>query len=144
MVHVGLAEALLRVPDDATALILVKRQLGAGDWSRASAVSSLWPRLAARALNLGRRVAGSPDAAPNLLQRLSAPAVLKLARRAMGYLGEQIILGATLTDALRRARLLPPGTLFSFDLLGEGAGTLADADRYRGALDTKERHFRDL
>jgi RHH-type proline utilization regulon transcriptional repressor/proline dehydrogenase/delta 1-pyrroline-5-carboxylate dehydrogenase len=130
----ALAEALLRVPDDATALILVKRQLAAGDWPSASAAAPPWPKLTARALEVGRRVAGPPDAAPNILQRLGAPTVLKLARRAMAFLGEQFILGATLSEALRRTRQLPRATLFSFDLLGEGARTLADANRYRDAL----------
>jgi RHH-type proline utilization regulon transcriptional repressor/proline dehydrogenase/delta 1-pyrroline-5-carboxylate dehydrogenase len=130
----ALAEALLRVPDDATALVLVKRQLSAGDWAQVSATAPLWPNLAARGLDVGRRLAGPPDVAPSLLQRLGAPVVLHLARRAMGYLGEQFILGATLREALSRAQALPPGQWFSFDLLGEGARTIEDADRYRDAL----------
>jgi RHH-type proline utilization regulon transcriptional repressor/proline dehydrogenase/delta 1-pyrroline-5-carboxylate dehydrogenase len=130
----ALAEALLRVPDDATALVLVKRQLAAGDWPQAFSTAPLWPNLAARGLEVGRRIAGPPDAAPNLLQRLGAPVVLNLARRAMGYLGEQFILGSDLSAALRRTRSLSAPALFSFDLLGEGARTLSDAARYRDAL----------
>src|ERR1700722_14226733 len=50
----GLAEALLRVPDEATALDLVNERLAQGDWAASAAASNaFWPRLAARGLGLG-------------------------------------------------------------------------------------------
>jgi len=43
-------------------------------------------------------------------------------------MGEQFVLGRTIEDALKRAR--KEGVLCSFDMLGEGARTSADAERY--------------
>jgi RHH-type proline utilization regulon transcriptional repressor/proline dehydrogenase/delta 1-pyrroline-5-carboxylate dehydrogenase len=130
----ALAEALLRVPDDATALALLKRTLSEGDWTTVSAgAAARWPRLTAHALDVGGRLVGFADAPANWLQRLGAPVALSLARRAMRCLGGQFILGGTLDEALRRSRRTPGG-LFSYDLLGEGARTLDDAHRYRESL----------
>ena len=45
--------------------------------------------------------------------------------RAIRIMGEQFVLGRTIQDALRRAD--KDGWLCSFDMLGEGARTAADA-----------------
>ena len=56
-------------------------------------------------------------------------------RRAVGaavkIMGEQFVLGATIEKAIRRAA--QDGFVCSFDMLGEGARTEADADRYEAA-----------
>jgi RHH-type proline utilization regulon transcriptional repressor/proline dehydrogenase/delta 1-pyrroline-5-carboxylate dehydrogenase len=131
----GLAEALLRVPDDATALMLVRRQLESADWAQASGVARTFvPKVAARALAVGQRFAGSERSDLNILQRLSAPLVLKLARRAMRYVGDQFILGSTLAAALARARQRSGAGLLSVDLLGEGARTMKNAEQYGASL----------
>src|SRR5438128_2412016 len=57
------------------------------------------------------------------------------ARRAVGaavrIMGEQFVLGSTIERALKRAAA--EGFVCSFDMLGEGARTAADADRYEAA-----------
>jgi RHH-type proline utilization regulon transcriptional repressor/proline dehydrogenase/delta 1-pyrroline-5-carboxylate dehydrogenase len=129
----GLAETLLRVPDDATALELVKERLAQGDWARSqAAATAFWPRLAARGVGLGSRVVNVSHGRSKALRRLSAPLVLALARRAMAALGDEFIMGPTLETALDRGHEM--GALCSFDLLGEGARTDGDAIRYRDAL----------
>jgi RHH-type proline utilization regulon transcriptional repressor/proline dehydrogenase/delta 1-pyrroline-5-carboxylate dehydrogenase len=46
-------------------------------------------------------------------------------------MGQQYVLGRNIEDALERGRKEnTDGTRFSFDMLGEGARTMADADRY--------------
>jgi len=67
-------------------------------------------------------------------------------RRAVGaavrIMGEQFVLGATIERAIRRAA--GDDFVCSFDMLGEGARTDADADRYEaayaGAIRTVGKH----
>ena len=63
------------------------------------------------------------------MKRLGVPAVRAATRQAMRLLGSHFVLGQTIEEALARA-----GShhefLYSFDMLGEGARTAADARRY--------------
>jgi RHH-type transcriptional regulator, proline utilization regulon repressor / proline dehydrogenase / delta 1-pyrroline-5-carboxylate dehydrogenase len=64
-----------------------------------------------------------------LIKRLGLPAVRAATRQAMRLLGSHFVLGQTIEEALSRAgshRELR----YSFDMLGEGARTAADAERY--------------
>jgi RHH-type proline utilization regulon transcriptional repressor/proline dehydrogenase/delta 1-pyrroline-5-carboxylate dehydrogenase len=77
-----------------------------------------------------------------LVRRAGEPVVRAGAMQAMRILGEQFVLGRTIERALRRGRSLVrdgEATTFSFDMLGEGARTDADArrylDAYAGAID---------
>jgi len=68
-----------------------------------------------------------------------APIVRKSLRSAMELLGDAFIVGATIEAALKRGKSNPNLALCSFDVLGEGARTEADAQRYAdsyaGAID---------
>uniref|UniRef100_UPI0022EAB623 proline dehydrogenase family protein n=1 Tax=Falsiroseomonas oryzae TaxID=2766473 RepID=UPI0022EAB623 len=66
-------------------------------------------------------------------RRLGVPAVRAAARRAVRLMGGQFVLGETIEDALARAAKAPEGVRHSFDMLGEGARTAADARRYLAA-----------
>jgi RHH-type proline utilization regulon transcriptional repressor/proline dehydrogenase/delta 1-pyrroline-5-carboxylate dehydrogenase len=68
-----------------------------------------------------------------LARRLGIPAVRAAARRAVRLMGGQFVLGETIEDALSRAARAPQGIRHSFDMLGEGARTAADARRYLAA-----------
>jgi RHH-type transcriptional regulator, proline utilization regulon repressor / proline dehydrogenase / delta 1-pyrroline-5-carboxylate dehydrogenase len=61
---------------------------------------------------------------------LVAPVVRATLRRAMRMLGEAFIVGETIDSALERGRSNPALSLCSFDVLGEGARTEVDAQRY--------------
>ena len=61
---------------------------------------------------------------------LIAPTVRGMARRAIRGLGQGFIAGETIEDALQRGARDPDLALCSFDMLGEGARTDADAERY--------------
>ncbi len=138
-----LAEALLRVPDAATADRLIEDKLATGDWSshnvRSNAFlvsASAWTLgITARIIHPGE----TPDTIlESLIKRLGLPAVRAATRQAMRLLASHFVLGQTIEEALERAAA-HRALRYSFDMLGEGARTAADADRYfasyAGAID---------
>ena len=132
-----LAEALLRVPDAATADRLIEDKLATGEWSshhvKSSALlvsASAWTLgITARIIHPGE----TPDTIlESLIKRLGIPAVRAATRQAMRLLASHFVLGQTIEDALARARSQPM-LRYSFDMLGEGARTQPDAGRYFAA-----------
>ena len=129
-----LAEALLRVPDAATADRLIEDKLAAGRWrdgdvkSAALLVSaSAWTLgIAARVIHPGETPETILD---SIVRRLGLPTVRAATRQAMRLLGSHFVLGQTIDEALHRARGHAEFR-YSFDMLGEGARTAADADKY--------------
>jgi RHH-type proline utilization regulon transcriptional repressor/proline dehydrogenase/delta 1-pyrroline-5-carboxylate dehydrogenase len=129
-----LAEALLRVPDAATADRLIEDKLAAGDWNEATGKTgsllvsaSAWTLgMTARVIHPGETPEGILDV---LVKRLGMPAVRAATRQAMRLLGAHFVLGQTIQEALERAGGNPE-FLYSFDMLGEGARTARDAERY--------------
>ncbi|WP_102958804.1 bifunctional proline dehydrogenase/L-glutamate gamma-semialdehyde dehydrogenase PutA [Mangrovicella endophytica] len=131
-----LAEALLRVPDAKTQDRLIEDKIGAGDWVNHEATEDRFLTTAsAWALGVSTRII-RPGETPTgviggLVKRVGAPAVRTAIRQAMRFLGRQFVLGETIEDALDRARSSEKkGYRYSYDMLGEGARTQADADRY--------------
>ncbi|WP_406855132.1 bifunctional proline dehydrogenase/L-glutamate gamma-semialdehyde dehydrogenase PutA [Alsobacter sp. KACC 23698] len=131
-----LAEALLRVPDAATADLLIEDKIGQGDFThRRSHSDALLVSASSWALGITARII-QPGETPesilgSLAKRIGAPAVRTATRQAMRVLGSHFVLGQSIGEALGRARS-GSGRLFrySFDMLGEGARTQADATRY--------------
>src|SRR5260221_4270988 len=129
-----LAEALLRVPDADTADRLIEDKLKAGDWahheSRSAALlvsASAWTLgLTARVIHPGETPEGIVTA---LVKRLGLPAVRAATRQAMRLLGSHFVMGQTIEEAISRAGS-HRDFLYSFDMLGEGARTADDAERY--------------
>jgi len=141
-----LAEALLRVPDAQTAIALTADQLGRADFSGGTADGSphkLLAGLSASAIGLAKRFLpgdatgrGGQGGQPSLIDRLGAQTVVAATVRAIGLLGRQFVLGRHIAEALGEARSQrrgQPRLRFSFDMLGEGARTDADALRYGAA-----------
>jgi RHH-type proline utilization regulon transcriptional repressor/proline dehydrogenase/delta 1-pyrroline-5-carboxylate dehydrogenase len=131
-----LAEALLRVPDARTADEFIEDRLGQGDFVHHETKSSAFlVNASAWALGMSARVI-RPGETPQgtigrLTKRLGAPAVRAATRQAMRLMGSHFVLGETIEAALARAQpnsAQPPR--YSFDMLGEGARTAADAARY--------------
>src|SRR5262249_39469272 len=129
-----LAEALLRVPDAATADRLIEDKLATGDWSSHHVKSSaLLGSASPGPLALTGRII-HPGEPPDpiletLINRLGIPAVRAATRQAMRLLGSHFVLGQTIEEALEHARM-QRALRYSFDMLGEGARTGADAERY--------------
>jgi RHH-type transcriptional regulator, proline utilization regulon repressor / proline dehydrogenase / delta 1-pyrroline-5-carboxylate dehydrogenase len=131
-----LAEALLRVPDARTADQFIEDRLGQGDFIHHETRSSAFlVNASAWALGMSARVI-QPGETPRgtigqLTKRLGAPAVRAATRQAMRLMGSHFVLGETIEAALARAQPDAAGApRYSFDMLGEGARTAADAERY--------------
>jgi RHH-type proline utilization regulon transcriptional repressor/proline dehydrogenase/delta 1-pyrroline-5-carboxylate dehydrogenase len=129
-----LAEALLRVPDARTADRFIEDKLGEGDFVHHETKSSAFlVNASAWALGMSARVI-QPGETPDgtigrLVKRLGAPAVRAATRQAMRLMGSHFVLGETIEAALARAQS-DTAPRYSFDMLGEGARTAADAERY--------------
>ncbi|MDP3906113.1 bifunctional proline dehydrogenase/L-glutamate gamma-semialdehyde dehydrogenase PutA [Novosphingobium sp.] len=136
-----LAEALLRVPDAATADALIHDKLAGIDWSDRlgdsgstfvnAATFSLM--LTGQVLQQRREAAGGLGASlKRAVGRLGEPVIRQATLQAMKILGGQFVFGRTIDEALARAAPeRKEGLTHSFDMLGEAAMTFADAERYR-------------
>ena len=131
-----LAEALLRVPDARTADQFIEDKLGQGDFIGHETKSSAFlVNASAWALGMSARVI-QPGETPQgtigrLTKRLGAPAVRAATRQAMRLMGNHFVLGETIESALARAQSgVARAPRYSFDMLGEGARTADDAERY--------------
>ena len=134
----GLAEALLRTPDANTQDRLIAEKISAADWaSHLGQSDSLLVNASTWGLMLTGRlidVSGMDDGIGTirkLAARMGEPIVRTAVAQAMRIMGEQFVLGRTIETAMARAA--KDGSTCSFDMLGEGARTEADADRYEAA-----------
>ena len=135
-----LAEALLRVPDEETADRLIAEKIQSGDWGAHKGRSasrfvnaSVWGlMLTGRVVGLDEEITGNTSSwVRRLVNSLGEPVVRQAMMQAMRIMGGQYVLGRTIGEGLKNGVAdNPPGTLFSFDMLGEGARTDADALRY--------------
>ncbi len=138
-----LAEALLRIPDAATADALIEDRIANADWqAHLGQADSLAVNASAWAFMLTGRVLslddadriGVPAAIGRVVSRLGEPVIRTALRRGMRVLARQFVMGRSITEALARAQS-PEGRRwrYSFDMLGEAARTRADARRYFAA-----------
>jgi RHH-type transcriptional regulator, proline utilization regulon repressor / proline dehydrogenase / delta 1-pyrroline-5-carboxylate dehydrogenase len=133
----GLAEALLRTPDPKRADQLIAERLATVRASGVPGNTALLLRTgfvllgaAGRLLpDVGAQLAGEFSPA-QLAAPLVAPIVRAAMRQSMQLLGHAFIVGDSIEAALARTRSEPELALCSFDMLGEGARTAADAERY--------------
>src|SRR5450432_3130742 len=134
-----IAEALLRIPDDATADRLIAEKLQSGDWSAHAGRSeslfvnaSTWGlMLTGGILELDPSIKTDADGWMRKLTRKAGEPLVRLAvRRAMRIIGGEFVVGRTIEEALARSAREAEVGLCSFDMLGEGARTLQDAARY--------------
>ena len=134
------AEALLRIPDAATADKLIRDKFSQGDWERhVGRNRSLLLNAGTWGMMLtGRLVSLDEDSERNpgaWLARLAARAgepVVRLAlRQGMKLMAEQFVMGRTIEEALARTGEGANASYrHSFDMLGEAALTADDAQRY--------------
>jgi len=133
-----LAEAMLRVPDAATADALIVDKIATGDWAshmrsdRSAMVGASTAGLALASTLLRQSDPGIVGTVKAMARRVSEPVIRAAVRRTMKEMGRQFVLGQTIAQALARARSQENrGYTYSYDMLGEAAMTLADAERYR-------------
>ncbi len=135
-----LAESLLRTPDEATRDQLIAERIGSADWaSHIGRSDDLFVNASTWGLMLtGKLVEVDDEAKDNLpafLRRLAGrmgePVIRRAVAAAIRIMGEQFVLGRTIEAAIKRAAR--DKAMCSFDMLGEGARTHADADKYEAA-----------
>ncbi|KQZ73855.1 pyrroline-5-carboxylate dehydrogenase [Sphingopyxis sp. Root214] len=134
-----LAEALLRVPDNATANALIRDKIAGRHWKDGEDEDSpLIVALSSRGLSLGSATlmldAMGSKANPltlikSMVRRSGEPVIRQAALAAMKMLGQQFVMGETIDAAVKRADK-EKSELASFDMLGEAARTAEDAQRY--------------
>ncbi|AQM69850.1 Bifunctional protein PutA [Vibrio campbellii] len=135
-----LAEALMRIPDSATADALIKDKLSVADWKSHLKSSdsvfvnaSTWGlMLTGKVIGLGEQEIQSPGQAVNrLVNKFSEPVIRKAMYQAMKIMGHQFVRGRTIEEAQKNGRpMRDKGFTYSFDMLGEAALTTADASKY--------------
>ncbi|MEO9135267.1 MAG: bifunctional proline dehydrogenase/L-glutamate gamma-semialdehyde dehydrogenase PutA [Casimicrobiaceae bacterium] len=135
-----IAEALLRIPDVATADALIRDKLARGDWERHLGASdsllvnaSTWAlMLTGKLTRIERDDARDPRAwYERFAARAGEPVVRLAVRQAMNVMAEQFVLGRTIEEAVARSRSAEQSAYrHSYDMLGEAAVTAADAARY--------------
>jgi len=135
-----LAEALLRIPDAATADKLIRSKLLEADWEAHLGHSdslfvnaSTWAlMLTGRVIEMDRSVVSAPtDYLGKLVAKSGEPIIRQAMVQAMKIMGRQFVMGRTIAEALDRARDDEKhGYRHSFDMLGEAAHTDVDALAY--------------
>src|SRR5947208_7258293 len=136
-----LAEALLRIPDAETVDKLIRDKIAAADWhSHLGHSGSLFVNASTWALMLTGRLLRPEnendvgDALRRLIARSSEPVWRQAVTAAMRILAGQFVMGRTIEEALDRAREPERhGYHHSYDMLGEAARTMPDAERYHAA-----------
>ncbi|MEW9798454.1 bifunctional proline dehydrogenase/L-glutamate gamma-semialdehyde dehydrogenase PutA [Alteromonas sp. CYL-A6] len=138
-----LAEALLRVPDRDTQDELIRDKLSKGQWTPHLGNSeSLFVNASAWGLLLTGNMVNYADKRKKehfgllkkTLGRLGEPVIRRAMNIAMRVMGRQFVMGETIEDAVERAKdKEKKGYVYSYDMLGEGARTMQDADRYYNA-----------
>ncbi|UYG01165.1 bifunctional proline dehydrogenase/L-glutamate gamma-semialdehyde dehydrogenase PutA [Halomonas sp. GD1P12] len=135
-----LAEAMLRIPDKATADALIEDKLGPADWQSHVGKSESWMvnastwglLMTGRVLKLDHPREGQPANFINrLVNRMGEPVIRRAMVEAMKIMGKQFVLGRDIDEALKRSKpLFNKGYTYSYDMLGEAARTRDDAKRY--------------
>jgi RHH-type proline utilization regulon transcriptional repressor/proline dehydrogenase/delta 1-pyrroline-5-carboxylate dehydrogenase len=134
------AEALLRIPDQATADKLIRDKLGEADWeSHLGKSESVLVNASSWGLLLTGKMVGLSEATrrsiggalKRLIGRAGEPVIRMAVRQAMRIMGHQFVMGRGIEDALARSHKGGNAAYrYSFDMLGEAAFTAADANRY--------------
>ncbi len=135
-----LAEALLRVPDVETADDLIADKILSGDWSdHLGQAESLFVNASTWALMLTGQVISLDKALTlnpqkwfgGLVNRAGTPVIRNAMYGAMRIMGSEFVLGRTIDEAIRRGKKeFGPESIYSYDMLGEGARDQPTADRY--------------
>ena len=137
-----LAEALLRVPDAETRDKLIAEKIRSGKWEDHRGQSdSLLVNASTWGLMLTGKIVRPPADAENdpsgfmarMVREAGEPVIRASMMQAMRIMGEQFVLGRTINEAVKRGERMirkDEAANFSFDMLGEGARTYSDAERY--------------
>ena len=123
----SLGEALLRIPDTQNANALIKDKISGTNWLKSSGKGS--KNWMTKAAGLGLKI--SSGTMNSLLSKIGEPFIRQAMMKAMTLLGKQFVVGEDLQLAMKNAKKWEQkGFVFSYDILGEGARTAAQAEIY--------------
>ncbi len=130
-----LAESLLRIPDSRTADSLINDKLKGANWRKFyDEHTSLFDHAQITGLRMSSEIAslrGNDGIFEKMVYSLGEPVLRKALKAAMHVLGNSFVAGKTIKDAFSHLSAeAKKGYDFSFDMLGEGARTQAQADAY--------------
>jgi len=135
-----MAEALLRVPDVETQDKLIAEKIMSGDWASHKGRSdslfvnaSTWAlMLTGGVIKLDKTITRNPGKwVRGLVSRTGEPVIRTAVNQAMKIMGRQFVFGRNIREGLSRQSKQPAEhKMMSFDMLGEGARTMAATDRY--------------
>lgn len=137
----AVAECFLRIPDNATADQAIIDKITRAEWDNVGIEGEkLITTLSGWGLHVSESVLGGDGVIGKLAQRMGAPIIRQAVSHAIKLLGGQFVCGQTIDSAIKNAKEWKnKKTLFSYDMLGEGART-ADAaahyfDNYLAAIE---------
>ncbi|WP_264682613.1 MULTISPECIES: bifunctional proline dehydrogenase/L-glutamate gamma-semialdehyde dehydrogenase PutA [unclassified Wolbachia] len=134
-----LAESLLRIPDDYTIDELIKDKIANQEWNKhLGRSSSLFVNASTWSLIIGSSILRNNEEdskfyhiISRLLKNLGEPIIRKAVKQAISILGKHFIVGETIEKALESVKSDDYSKyLCSFDMLGESACTVEDAEEY--------------
>ena len=118
-----LAEALLRIPDSETKDALIEEKITHANWSQSG--GDMFLKAAGVGLSLAQKTLGS------FLGNIGKPVIRKSLEEAVKRIGQQFVIGETISSAISKGRAQEQRKYrLSYDMLGEGARTREDAERY--------------
>ena len=130
-----LVEAFLRVPDNKTRDKLFIDKVAMKGWSQHIGTSkSSMVNIATLALNIADKMIahGSNKEIKNRIRKaleiLSRPGIRFSANNVMQFFAKQFVFAESIHSAVKSRNV--KNTLYSFDMLGEAAWTMKDADKY--------------
>lgn len=138
VVLMGIAEALLRIPDKATQDLFLQEKLADADWHHHLQHSdSLLVNFSTRALDMTGKFEQQfnpfdkrqQQIFSRLIARLGQPVIRTALIQAMQQMAYQFVIAETIEKACLQANW-QMDYLFSYDMLGEAALTAGDAERY--------------
>ncbi len=138
IVLMGIAEALLRIPDSHTQDRFLQEKLTQANWrDHLDHSASTLVNLSSQALSFTRQFEEHILLSENhwfpvfdqLLARLGGPIIRSALKQAMHFLAEQFVFADSIKAAVARNEQ-ETSYRYSFDMLGEGALTASDAERY--------------
>lgn len=126
----SMAEALIRIPDSETQNALISDKIENQEWAKfISKEKGIFTNLLSTGMLVAEKISNGSKKLK--LDAISSPVLRKAILESMSLICKQFVLAKDIPSALKSlVKLEKKGYLFSFDMLGEGARTIADADLY--------------
>ncbi len=131
-----LSEALLRIPDASTKTQLIRDKVGAGSWQNKDQDPLLTKFAHIGLIGTSKFLAMGNQKSPlsvvaSLIRRFGEPLIRQIMAQSVRIIAQQFVMGETIEKAIDRAQEVESkGYRYSYDMLGESAKTMVDADRY--------------